>query len=281
MFGKLMTIPFLLLAAIGLYLSWEYVDGWTWLIVVGITGAAAVYILNPQINWWYYNRKPPEVDEPVRMMLERHDPFYQALSPVARLRFRQRMALFLMGNDFMPQGWEAIPHDVEAVVAAAATKVLWGRKEPIFRNAQRVVIYPVAFPSPAHPEEWHHSEWFAEDGVLLFAGETLMRGMVRPGQSLDLGVYEYLRVLHEAPGAADWPEMPPDLWEAIRQAMGWEPDRIRAMIGLQDVDPRAVWCSLWFSHPHRLERVLGAAMMERYARHFGGEYWRDLRPSAS
>jgi hypothetical protein len=281
MFGKLLTIPFLLMAVIGLFLSWEYIEGWTWLIVVGIVGAAIVYILHPQINWWYYNRRPPEVDTPVREMLERHDPFYQSLSPVARQRFRQRMALFLMGNDFIPQGWEAIPHDVEAAIAAAATKVLWGHDEPIFRQAQRVVVYPQPFPSPAYPEEWHRSEWFAEDGVLLFSGNDLMWSLLKPGQNLDLGLYEYLRVCHSGEPAPPWPEMPEDLWPSVTRVCGWTEAQIRTMIGLQDVDARAVWCTLWFTHPHRMEPLIGGEAMDRYARHFGAECWRDLRPAAA
>ncbi len=268
MFAKLLIIPFALMAAIGLYLSWEYVEGWTWLIIVGVIGGAFLLIFSPQINWWYYHRNPPDVEPEVRQMLERQDLFYNALSPLEKDRFRQRMALFMMGTQFMPQGWESVPHDIEAIVAASAVKVRFGQEELLFKTCERVVIYPTPFPSPMHPEEWHSSEWFDEDGVVLFSARELVRGFFQPSQFIALAVYEYCRILRAEQPQLPWPGLPDDPWTLIQHISGWNRVAVCQMIGLQSVDPAAVLASLWFSHYHRMAQVEGQ-WAEKYLVVFG------------
>ncbi len=274
MFARLLLIPFAAMAIAGLYLAYEKDEAWTWLLIVAVTGGAAIFILGDRINWWYYNRRPPDVDGPVRMLLERHDPYYRALSPAGRLLFRQRMALFFLGNDFMPQGWEAVPHDMEAVVAAAATKVRFNREGAIYPDCQRIVVYPGPFPSPAHPEEWHRSEWYAADGVLLFAGRDLMEAYLHPGQFPDIAVYEYIRVLRDLEPDLPWPAPSREPETEIRAISGWTADRIRALIGLRTLDLEAMRASLWFSHPERMREVC-PELWDMYARIFERPHTRN------
>lgn len=272
MFAKLLVIPFALLAAVGLYLSWEYVEGWTWLIIVGVIGGAFILIFSPQINWWYYHKHPPEVEPEIKTLLERHDVYYQSLSPLEKDRFRKRMALFIMGNQFMPQGWEVVPHDIEAVIAAAAVKVRFAQEELLFKSCERIVVYPMSFPSPAHPEEWHSSEWFEEDGVVLFSAKELMRGFINPEQYLNLAIYEYCRIYQiETPGL-NWPQHE-DPWMLIQHISGWDKKAIIQMVGLKSVDPQGVLSTLWFTHPAQWAQV-GGNWEDNYSRLFG-DYGRN------
>ncbi len=257
MFAKLLIIPFALMAATGLYLSWEYIEGWTWLIILGVVGGAFMLIFSPQINWWYYHRNPPDVEPEVRHMLERQDNFYNALAPLKKELFRNRMALFMMGTQFMPQGWESVPHDIEAIVAACAVKVRFGQEELLFKTCERVVVYPTSFPSPMHPEEWHSSEWFEEDGVVLFSAKELVRGFFQPTQFLQLAVYEYCRIFRVENPKLSWPEIPDDPWSIIQKISGWDSVVIHQMIGLQSVDPGAVLSTLYFTHFHKMAQVEG------------------------
>lgn len=243
MFSRLLLVPLVILTLAGLYLSWEISSDYSWTIIVGVVLIALVHVFSPQINWWWYTRHPKDLDGPIIQFLERFDLYYQQLAPMARIRFRQRMALFMMGNEYMPQGWESVPADVEAIIAAAAVKVRFHEEDLLYANCEKIVVYPLAFPTPVHPHEWHSSEWFAEDGVVLFAADALMKTQLQPGKSIDLALYEYCRIQQELTGHPGQRGVT-DCWPEIHRRTGWDQEAIQQMIGLQKVDGDAVLCSL-------------------------------------
>ena len=246
MFARLLLAPLVILTLVGLYISWEVSSDYSWMIIIGVILIALVHVFSPQINWWWYSRHPKDLDAPIIQFLERFDLYYQQLAPMARIRFRQRMALLMMGNEYMPQGWESVPADVEAIIAAAAVKVRFHEENLLYANCEKIVVYPLAFPSPAYLHDWHSSEWFAEDGVVLFAADALMKGQLQPGKSIDLALYEYCRIQQELTGQGRPGGSVEDPWPEIRRRTGWGPEEIQAMIGLKDVDAGAVLRSLDF-----------------------------------
>jgi hypothetical protein len=272
-FTNILYIPFAVITILGFYLSWEYSEQWTWLIIFGVLSLALIYIFSSEINWWYYRRHPPDVDAPVRHMLETTDLFYQDLSPAERTRFRQRLALFLMNNQFMPQGWESVPHDIEAIIGIAATKVLLHQAHPLFRTCNRIVVYPAIFPSPAYPLDWHGSEYFAEDEVLLFAMEQILPGFSQPTQYPDLTLYEYVRVMRIEVPELPWDQVPAEPWKMIEAVSGFSEEGFRQYLGLPDADGAALFCTLYFTHPHRLMKV-DPQWMEMLEALFGPNPWK-------
>lgn len=239
MFARLLGIPLFLFTLIGLYLSWEVDAEYSWMIILGVILVATNHVFSPQINWWWYTRHPLDLDPAMKTFLERFDLAYQQLGPVDKTRFRQRIALFKMGNEFMPQGWESVPEDIQVVISAAAVKVRFDEENLLFSNCEKIVVYPTAFPSPAHQQEWHSSEWFSEDGVVLFAADALMLGLMQPTKYLDLAVYEYCRIQNELTGRQHQ-NNPGDPWAEIHSRTGWTMEQVQQMIGLQRVDEMAV-----------------------------------------
>lgn len=245
MFARLLIVPFALFTLIGLYVSWEVSTDYSWMIIIGVILVALAHVFSPQVNWWWYTRHPLDLDPEMKAFLERFDLYYKDLGPVAKTRFRQRIALFQMGNEFMPQGWDAVPDDIQVVIGAAAVKVRFEEDNLLYSNCEKIVVYPTAFPSPLHQQEWHSSEWFSEDGVVLFAAETLMTGVMHPTRQLDLAVYEYCRIQNELTG------VPPsvstnDPWPKILDLTGWNEEKVQKMIGLRKVDGLAVLQAIEF-----------------------------------
>ena len=245
--SRLLLLPFLLIALTGLYLGWEVDSSWTSLLIGGVLGGTVIYVLSPQIDWWWAVRHPPDLDPQMHTLLLRVDPTYRALSRRDQLRFRQRVALFLMGHAFMPQGWEEVPYDVQVIIGVGAIKARKPESEVLYPHCERIVVYPTAFPSPAHPQDWHHSEWFPEDGVALFAADAVLTSWQGSAKVLDLALYEYCRIqaaLHPHP------EVPEDdLWAAIKQLTGWELAILQEWIGIPEVDPAAVLLSRYHRDP--------------------------------
>ncbi len=259
--ARVLSLPFIVLVLVFLYLAWEADQGYSMYIIPVVVILALIYVLAPQINWWWYRRYPPALDPPVRALLERHYRFYQHLSPVRQKQFRERVALYQLSVDFKPQGMESTPEDLKMVVAAAAvTMTLHIAEEKAWRLPafEHVVLYPHRFPSPQYPEHFHASEIFEEDGVLLFSAEHLMLAFTQPAQYFNLGLYEYARVFKKQYLALTWPPTPVDIWEKLEPIGGFS----RAAIGewinlpLQELDAEAVAVAHFFLYPRAFQLAL-------------------------
>ena len=95
-------------------LTWKIDEWFVWFLVVSVAGTVVVFMLSPQINWWWYNRHPPDLPEPGIQLLDRVCGFYQRLEDAGKLRFRQRVALYLMGVEPI---WDDrnLVHDVRLI----------------------------------------------------------------------------------------------------------------------------------------------------------------------
>ena len=69
--SKILAIPFLLIVGALGYYSWKINDSYVFYILPFFLILALIYIFAPQIDWWWYKRNPPDVDKPIRKMLEK------------------------------------------------------------------------------------------------------------------------------------------------------------------------------------------------------------------
>ena len=92
--ARVISIPFLILTAIFTYLTLEVDESFSIYIIVFVILLAIIYTFSPQINWWWYSRNPPEIDQHMRNLLIQHHSFYNELSLSDKKRFRNRMALY-------------------------------------------------------------------------------------------------------------------------------------------------------------------------------------------
>ncbi|MBX2927391.1 MAG: zinc-dependent peptidase [Saprospiraceae bacterium] len=254
MFTRLLLVPFLLVTAIFLYLALRVDPAYARFIPWPVVAMAGLYVFSPKINWWWYTRYPPDLDAGLRKLVEQAPGFYHRLSATEQLRFRQRVSLFIMGNDFKAQGIKAVPNDVEAVVAASAVTLMFGQKFLVFPKYEHIVIYPHPFPSPQYPERFHISEVYDEDGVLLFSMKHLMHGFFQPDQYFHIGLYEYARVYVRSNAFTRLPQVDETHWPVLERISGFGREAIEKYINLTDIDPLAVAIAHFFVFPEAFER---------------------------
>ncbi|MCC7244483.1 MAG: zinc-dependent peptidase, partial [Saprospiraceae bacterium] len=195
MLSNLLMIPPVIVAMISLYYAWTTDGQYSWILVPCLVVIAIIYVLSPQINWWWYTRKPPVLPAKFVAMLERSSAFYRNLSESDREKFRYRLALFKFGTDwegkFFPD--ETVPPDVSLILSAQATILNFGQEKFLFDRFEKVLVFPRPFPSPEHPYE-HASELYEADGCLLFSAEQVLRAFVEPRQWYNVALHEYARV---------------------------------------------------------------------------------------
>lgn len=245
---RFLAIPFVVWGVLAFYWASAYDSQYAFWVIPSVVALATLYVLGPQINWWIWQRYPPDMTPGFRMLIEQHLGYYQLLNEGAKREFRRRVFLLTHGNEYMPQGFEEVPEDIKVMIAASTAQLTFGQDDFLFPDFETIIIYPHPFPSPQYPEHWHGSELYEPDGVLIFSSEHVVRAFIQPQLYLNLALYEYARVYKlRYPGLT-----PPDAqhydWAQLAELSGFSQEAIQRWIGLDEIDHFAVAASLFFSH---------------------------------
>ena len=244
---RLLLLVLGLLTAAPLALAFARGDGQLALYAVpGAVLLAVALVFKPELDWAYYTRRPADLDAPVVKLLEAKRPrWYDELPEADRLRLRQRTHLTVLGLDFKPQTQEEteLPGDFAALLAAQLARLTWrlAPKHAIPFPYENVVVYPHPFPSRQFPHDFHASELYDEDGVVLLSLHQALPGTLDPQEYFNVALYEWVRACMRAWGTTSADGLP--TWEgALREMLGYEERWVREGIGLpaEAIDGAAV-----------------------------------------
>lgn len=226
---------------------------------------AGLYVLSPQINWWWYRRNPPPLSIIATKLLEEHFFYYKKLSPELKARFRERVALFILGNEFIrpvrqddseaQQLRNTVPEELKAAVAALATQVSFGKKEIFVSKFEHFILYPHPFPSPQYMN-LHTSELYEEDGVVLLAADPLMFGLNNPQVFFSIGLYELSKIFRETPLPVQGPILTENDWSVLEKMSGMTKTTISGVVGLYELDDFGIVAHHFFTFPDMFKTAL-------------------------
>lgn len=254
--SKILAIPCVIGAALFIYLTYFSSEDYAIYMVPFLIALIALYFLQPAIDWWWYQRYPPDVEAPLRKLFEQRLPYYQRLSEANQQKFRTRVALYIEANDFRPQVIEDIPEDVKGVIAANIVQLTFGQEDYLLHPFERIVIYPGVFPTPQYIEKFHASEVFAEDGVLLFAMDHLMPGTLHSDKYFNIGLYEYAKVFRLRHADASYPELSAEIWKEYEEISQFPQKKVEEFVGLDQLDTWAVGVVCFFTFPEKFKTTL-------------------------
>ena len=238
------------------YLIWEEGSQYAIYMVPLVIALAVIYILSPQIDWWWYKRRPPALYPQLKQLFSRHLPFYNQLLPKYKPRFEHRVMMYRMANDFIPQKIEEVPVDIEAMTAANIVQLTFGLEDYRMPAFEHIVLCPGPFPSPQYPEHTHVSEIYEEDKTILFSMEHLVHGTINSKKNYNIGLHEYARVLIHSYPNKPYPQLPDDIWEQLEAVSGFSEEYIRKHIGRPDVKPLPACIVLFFTFPQKFQAML-------------------------
>ena len=257
MFANKIMLPFVLIAALFLVLAWTVDDSYSIYFVPFLVIAALIFILSPQINWWWYSRNPPELSLELRTILERSFGFYRRLSKAEQRRFRGRVALFNMGVDWEPLAFpeDFLPPDIQVAIAAQAVALTFRREQFLFDQFEKVIVFPRPFPTPEYPYD-HASEMHEVDGCLLFSAEQVMKGFVKPTEWYNVAMHEYAKVFRLKYPEEAWPGFSDEtVWAHLELVSGMPRAHVESVIGVAGVDAFPVAVHHFFIFPERFAAV--------------------------
>lgn len=259
-FANRLLITPVLCALLCLYLGWTY-DSAAYAIWMApfLVLSAVIYVLSPQINWWYYSRNPPEMAPPLRMLLEQRFVFYRKLAEAERKKFRARVELFRMGTDWTAIDFpeDALPPDIQVALAAQAVMLSFHKPEFLFKKFEKVVVYPYPFPSPAYDFP-HTSELHEADGCLLFSAQQFMPVFLDPGYMYNIGLHEYARAFVLSYPEYAYPVFSDEshAWAMLERSSGMSREHIESLIGIPGQSPLPVAIHHYFTFPESLLRQM-------------------------
>lgn len=259
MLSRGLYAPLICGALVFLYLAWDVDPAWSIYVIPFAVALAVVNVFSPQIDWWWYQRRPPELPAFVRDLFNNRYPFYQQLSPGDKERFRIRTALYMKSREFIPRGMPAVPPDLQGVIAATAVQLTFGQQDFLKDEFEHIVVYPHPFPSPQHPEHWHASEIYVQDGVIMFSAEQLLPSFLEPQRYFSIGLYEYARVFMLSRPGRTLPVFSEADWPGLEAVGGKSRDEIEKWVGLPFLEVTAVAVVFFLVFPTRFRAVFPAA----------------------
>ncbi|WP_235297757.1 M90 metallopeptidase family protein [Portibacter marinus] len=196
-FAMLLALPFIIGALYtGVKLIYFEQDEFLYPFLAVIAIGLAIFFAKEEINFWYDQKYPPKLDEPIRIWLRNFFPFYSALETKDRERFETRLALYLNARSFqlMLKERKDIPEDFKAIIAAHAIQMTIGLEDYLIGDYDRIICYNHPFPTPGN-QFLHTVETHLEDGIILISLEQLMMGIREPKKNYNLAYHAYAEAL--------------------------------------------------------------------------------------
>jgi hypothetical protein len=225
---------------------------WRWGILPVLALGFLTYIFSSELNHYWLNRYPIEVDEREHIFISRHLSFYASLSPDKQKEFGKQCIQFHRKRDYILQSLPNFPDDLKVLWSAQALVLSYALDLAVsdWDEFDTVVVYPHPFMTP-NVDEVHASETHFDEGVWLFSVDQLIPGMTKPHRFFNIALYEFVRTAKK---------IRPERFAALKQFDASELEAvsqvfsninfesIRYWLNIDDFDREAAYYTLLLSH---------------------------------
>lgn len=234
---------------------------WNWqpgliLLFSGVILGVSVFIFNKEINLWINKRTGSSLSEKEISYLVENFSLLDHIPIVQHQLFYQKVLLFGMDKEIISQDpQERIYHPAVLLCGAYAAYFEMNNAQPAvpFSSVPVYVFYGHPFPSPQFPSKLHISEYFEEDGALLFSVPHMMKGNEDPSRYFNIALYESARVaINGSFESVDFPSL-----ERLCRHGGYTVKMLEEYLGLsrENMDIKALALSLFFMDVKRFANV--------------------------
>lgn len=256
--SRIVATPFIILALIFGAMAFLSEGEWAYWIVPNFIVLAVIYSLHPQIDWYWFEKHPPIMDEHLQKYVERLSSFYRQLNTADQQKFRDRVQLYLIANEYFLRGPEdnlTPPDDLKALFAIPLVELTFREKENWrLKKFERLVLYPTSFPSPNN-HDLHAGEIETEDGVIIAALDLAKQWVDRPAQAFPMLHYQiakaYLWSFMEKRNALQGTLSV----EEVEKIGGLTLDELSKYLGEPELDSEALLLAYYYTKPEAFRKV--------------------------
>lgn len=176
--SKVLAIPLILTLGYILFYSFESNSSNALLIFIPAALLVILFVFHGQIDHWWHKKFPPKADEKIVAWLERHCPFYQRLDEQNKVKFSERLGLYVESRAFAAMGREQnnLPYDLKCFLSSQAIILGFNDDDILLGDMDRWFLYKHPFPTPKY-QNLHTAEYEMEDGVFIFSLPHALAGI--------------------------------------------------------------------------------------------------------
>ncbi|MDB4438919.1 zinc-dependent peptidase [bacterium] len=219
---------------------------------------ALLYLFQPQIDYWWLDKNPIELDPEITLLLQKTNPIYNRLNEEDRAKFHKRIYLYVEGIDFKSKGYERdvdVLFDVKNMIAQVPITMTLNRKHFLFKDFEHIIMYKHAFPSPVF-KFLHTVETHSEDGVIVFSLEHAEHAFFSPYQFYNVAYHAYAEAFVKSNPKLDFPTTPNQLWSSVETISGFTKDQILGTLGFEKIDLLYILITIYFTHQDKFRKEL-------------------------
>lgn len=212
-------------------------------IALSVVAGATIFTMSNQVNWWWFERYPPRLDEMGVRVLKANLPYFANLSIDERIRFGSRVYMFLMDKDFVSAGTpdDEVPEEFKVMIAACCIQFTFGMQEYWFPDLEKIIVYPRLFPTRERPT--FHAGEAHEDNCILLSGLMTREGMSNSAAYYHIGLHvaaEYWAMRKPVSNAELHIENEADFLQKIEKLRLFKTDFWRELTGIHNFDIEAI-----------------------------------------
>jgi hypothetical protein len=241
-----------------LYLTWTIGEEYAPYLIPFVIFGVSVYVLSPQIDWWWYTKFPKAPNPSVAAYFSKNFIGFNQLTPAAKKDILNKYHLLEMSKNFISKGEEdQIPDGIKLIVLTSLLECTHRRKDFWLKNFENIVLYAHPFPSPKWPQNLHLSEVEWEDGVFIFSLPAVIEGLKNPKQYFPVSTYECCKVVLKTSFS---PSLPVDsiiAEQLIQRVLGYNIQQIANYINLPltHIDMEAIVLVMAIRFPNEVQTL--------------------------
>ena len=250
-FSRIVALPFAIAAIVFVYFAFLNPKAMflVW-IIVPVIGMVLTYLFEPQIDFWWLERNPVDLDEKVVKLLHSLNPEYGKLSDHIRERYDNRLMLYVNAIDISSKGMERdfkVPEDIKYLIAQVPVMMTMNKSKFLLQPFERIILYKHAFGSPRF-KFLHTAETFLEDGVIILSLQHAEAAFFNRSDFYNNVYHAFAEAYIKAYPKVDYPEFNEGDWQHFESVSGFSKDIIHKTIGFETLDALTVGLALYFSH---------------------------------
>ncbi len=257
-YARLLALPFIVLIVITLYRIFVhdliYLSVW---IAVGVIPIVIIMIFEPQINWRFWKKWPPKMDDKLLKIIYQFWPQLKSKDDFTKKKLINRLVLYPRAHDIRFFNEADLPLDIKTMLASIPIRMTENTDgdEYLMMPFERIYFYKNSFPTPDHPY-LHTSETHLEDAVLLFSLEQFLASFREPATVFPIGFYEFAAVYLEVFRPVNLPsfdENDKKLLEDI--GPGFTIDQVMQINGYRDINYLQYAIVCFFCYPDAFQTL--------------------------
>ena len=254
-FSRLLAFPFAIALIIAFSTGgFDFSGPKTIVVMICLIALMLIYVFNRQLDIWWWKRRPPTLDRPLKTWMAAHSKYYQELDDETRDKFEKRLATFINVKNFTLKAERdyQLEEDVKAILAHEYIRLALHRDDFLFKDIEQFVLYNHPFGTP-DKQYLHTIEVNNEEGVVILSKEQLVNGFLQPTGFVNVGMLSAVMAFIKMHPRLNYPEVSSLDAQDIADAHGINLSVIYTALGEARMNNLDLLTFCYILHPHRTE----------------------------